>query len=315
MSSPQISFVVIAFNEDHHIENCLESIESLDGLEDYEIFVVDDGSTDRTASIVEEYRLTHPRVTLISQVNQGRGGARACGLAATSGAMVAMVDGDLELPRNWLERCQPELKSVDVVGGVAVPEGDVTWLHSTFRLDPRPSPIDVGVTGNNGLYRREAIVAIGFDPEMRTAEDIVFRHKLEDAGFSSKCLGDLLCLHQEDKGYLRTLSWMIESGISATHQLRRFRPWRFADFAVVGWMTATIVAFAFGGPLLGFAITLSWILLVGSAHVLRRFRFELSPWYFVRFTSACVVNISIIGCYFVGRVLGVLLPNRIPRWK
>ena len=310
------SFIVIAYNEEHFIGSCLASIVSLEGLDSYEVVVINDGSTDSTAAVVEEFVRLHPRVRLVNQVNQGRGAARANGLREASGRLIAMVDGDLALGADWLTRCQSEIDAgADVVGGVMVPEGDVTWLHSMYHLDPRPIPLEVGITGGNGLYRGEVIKDIGFDPEMRTAEDIVFRHKLADKGYRAKLLADLICVHQEDKGFLGTVKWMIESGISATHQLRRFRPLRFPDYSFIGWLALTMVALFWAGWLVALIVTVAWIFVVASGHVYHRFFLHWRPGYLLWFALSCVTNITVIAPYFVGRLIGFFTANQIPEWK
>jgi hypothetical protein len=235
-------------------------------------------------------------------------------VAKTHGDLVAMVDADIELPTDWLERCLRSLKGeISAVGGVAVPQGDATWLHRAFKLDPRPTGLQFGITGSNSLYRREVLTAIGFDPAMRTAEDVVFEHKFRSAGFISMFMADLICLHREDKGYLRTLSWMIESGISATHQLFRFRPLRGPDIAVAGWVVATVgTGFAFGW-FWALGAAGAWLLAVASAHVCRVFRLHRRISYLARFAAACLVNTTIIGCYFLGRFVGIAKPSGISR--
>ena len=65
-----ISFVVIAYNEAHEIERCLTAIESQRGLGDHEIIVIDDGSSDATADVVNEFAANCPSVKLIQQANQ-----------------------------------------------------------------------------------------------------------------------------------------------------------------------------------------------------------------------------------------------------
>jgi glycosyltransferase involved in cell wall biosynthesis len=313
VSCPNVSFVVIAYNEDHHIGQTLSSIEALDGLGDHEVIVIDDGSTDRTAEVVAEFARSHPAVRLVSQTNQGRGAARARGLAEAREDLVAMVDADIELSTDWLERCLDALRGdVSAVGGVPMPDGDSTWLHRACKLAPRL----VGrqqITGSNCLCRREVLTAIGFDPTMRTAEDVVFNHKFHTAGFTSRCLADLTCSHLEDKGYLRTLTWMLESGISATHQLFRFRPLRGPDVAVAGWVVVGVGAGAAFGWTWGLGAAATWLLAVAFAHVCRSFRVCWSPIYLLRFATACVLNTTIIGCYFLGRFVGLVTANGIPR--
>ena len=305
-TTPDYSFIVIAYNEEHFIASCLESIVGLEGLSNYEVVVINDGSTDSTAAVVEDFASRHPSVRLINQVNQGRGAARAKGLREVCGRLIAMVDGDLALGPDWLTRCLVEIDhGADVV----------TWLHSIYHLDPRPIPLEVGITGGNGLYRAEVIQDIGFDPEMRTAEDIVFRHKLADKGYRAVLLADLICVHQEDKGFLGTVKWMIESGISATHQLRSFRPLRFPDYSFLGWLVLSIAALIWAGWSVAIVVTLAWILVVAAGHVNHRFYLRRRPGYLARFALAGVTNITVIAPYFVGRLIGFFTTNQIPEWK
>lgn len=309
-----VSFVVIAYNEEQEIERCLRAIEAQSDLGEYEIIVIDDGSTDTTASVVENLAKNNSSIRLFRQLNMGRGAARAKGLLESKGAEVAMVDSDIEIPNHWLKFCREKLSTgLDVVGGVAVPEGDATWIHSTFNLSPRSNPLALEITGNNSLYSRVAIDAIGFDKSLRTAEDIVFKHQLEAAGFSSRCFPELICLHREHKGFIRTLKWMVESGVSATHQLLRFRPLRSADFAAIAWLPFSLVVGLISGYMAGAIAGALWILAISTAHVLRRFELKAELNYLIRLLVASLTNGTLILSYFVGRIVGIFLRNRVPR--
>lgn len=90
-----LSVVVLAYNSQHYIAECLGSI--LGQMESWhELVVVDDGSTDATPQRIEEARAAHPRTrfTVVAQDNQGIAAARNAGLAAARGDYVAFVDGD-----------------------------------------------------------------------------------------------------------------------------------------------------------------------------------------------------------------------------
>jgi GT2 family glycosyltransferase len=309
-----LSFVVIAYNEQLAIEHTLATIDALDALGDHEVIVVDDGSTDQTAEKVRVHASTHPSVRLVSQPNAGRGAARSTGLAIATRDLVAMVDADVELPSDWLTRCLAALTDdVAVVGGVAVPEGDSTWIHGVFRLDPRPTPLESTVTGNNLLGVRETMDRIGFAREMRTAEDVLFVHQLHAAGYRSVCIPGLVCIHREHKGLARTLAWMLESGASATHQLLRFRPLRTPDVAFFGGITATVGVWIFAGWPWGAATVAIWLLGVATGHVKRSFLLHASPRYVVRWMAACAANTMLIATYFVGRLVGFVTRNPIAR--
>jgi Glycosyl transferase family 2 len=309
-----VSFVVIAFNEERAILDTLGAIERLDALGDHEIIVVDDGSTDRTAELVRAHAAARDDVQLVSQGNAGRGAARATGLAAATHELVAMVDADVELPVDWLARCMAELHDgVGAVGGVAVPEGDSTWIHSTFRLDPRPTGLAPVVTGNNLLADRTVITDVGFARELRTAEDVLFVHELEARGYHPTVIPGLVCLHHEDKGLARTLAWMFESGVSATHQLLRFRPIRLPDVALALGAVATVLVSVLVGWPWGVVTLVAWLGAVSTGHVRRSFFVRASPSYAVRWVAACVANTMLLAAYFAGRLCGFVVPNPIAR--
>ena len=86
---PRFSVVVCTYNGSGTINSCLKDLLALD-YPDYEVIVVDDGSTDSTAAIVGEYP-----VRLIRTANEGLSSARETpGLAAASGEIVAYLDDD-----------------------------------------------------------------------------------------------------------------------------------------------------------------------------------------------------------------------------
>jgi glycosyltransferase involved in cell wall biosynthesis len=99
----QVSFVIIAFNESNGIQKCIESIFKQKTKLDYEVILIDDGSTDLTAEIVK--RKFGSTVQVYSQQNVGRGQSRFNGIQIAKAPLIAMVDGDIVLPENWLETC------------------------------------------------------------------------------------------------------------------------------------------------------------------------------------------------------------------
>jgi GT2 family glycosyltransferase len=93
---PQVSVVVPAYNAEASLGACLESLARVD-YPGYEVIVVDDGSTDRTAKIART-----AGVKLLSQPHQGLSAARNAGLAAARGEIVAFIDADAAADRDWL---------------------------------------------------------------------------------------------------------------------------------------------------------------------------------------------------------------------
>lgn len=90
-----LSFIIPLYNCASSIERCLASIVSLNmSPDDFEIIVVDDGSKDDGASLVQRFATTHQQVCLVSQPNQGASSARNYGLTLAQGEYIWFVDAD-----------------------------------------------------------------------------------------------------------------------------------------------------------------------------------------------------------------------------
>ena len=100
---PAISVIVPIYNGEKFIHRCVNSILN-QTFEDFELILVDDGSTDSCPQICDEYAAKDSRVIVIHCENQGVSIARNVGLAAASGDYVAFCDGDDSFKRTLLER-------------------------------------------------------------------------------------------------------------------------------------------------------------------------------------------------------------------
>jgi glycosyltransferase involved in cell wall biosynthesis len=89
----RVSFVIPAFNEAATLEEVLERVEALDIPK--QIVVVDDGSTDGTASILERWQ-DRPGVTVVRQENRGKGAAVRAAIPLVDGEIVVLQDADME---------------------------------------------------------------------------------------------------------------------------------------------------------------------------------------------------------------------------
>jgi CDP-glycerol glycerophosphotransferase len=99
---PRISVVVPIYNVESYLEPCLESLAG-QTVDDLEALLVDDGSTDRSAEIAEEFARRDPRFKLIRQTNGGLSAARNTGIDAATGEFLAFLDSDDALPHNAYE--------------------------------------------------------------------------------------------------------------------------------------------------------------------------------------------------------------------
>ncbi len=105
----KVSVIVPAYNEENHIKVCLDSIISND-LKEIEIIVINDGSTDGTAKILEEYESKYDIITVVSKENEGQGSARNIGIDLAKGEFVTFIDSDDEIHTNMLSKMYSKLQ-------------------------------------------------------------------------------------------------------------------------------------------------------------------------------------------------------------
>src|SRR3989344_5320813 len=98
----KISIVISVFNEAGSIKNCLDSLLKQE-LKDYEIIVINDGSTDRTTEILQEFR-NEKKILLLEQKHLGPGAARNLGAKEATGEILVFVDADMEYDGNFIEK-------------------------------------------------------------------------------------------------------------------------------------------------------------------------------------------------------------------
>lgn len=304
-SRPLVSFVVIAHNEAPNIERTLASILTQQVTEVREVIVVDDGSTDDTAAVVTAVARSSPDVRLVRLgQNQGRGFARRRGIAEAQGRFIATIDADIVLPADWLARCLQALESADAVAGTAVPDGDVAYLYSRFRLEPKLVGHTIGVTGSNAVYRREIFDLVSFDPSLRDGEDVALNHALRAQRARMLTVEGLTALHEETKTFAQAIGWMYQSGRGATRQLYRYREPRPPDLAFAGWLLAWAAVPVAGRRRRAFvSLPVVYVAAAATAHVRRSFAFE--PRAAHRILAAVVTDIGMLNAYFCGRLVGL----------
>jgi glycosyltransferase involved in cell wall biosynthesis len=131
----RVSFLIPAFNETATIRAVLEGVSALD-LES-ELVVVDDGSTDDTAAVVEAFGEEHPgRVVLIRQPNRGKGAAVRAAIGSMTGDIAVIQDADMEYdPADVPRLIDPiERGAADVVFGSRLSGGQPQRAYLFWHL-------------------------------------------------------------------------------------------------------------------------------------------------------------------------------------
>ncbi|MFI6349556.1 polysaccharide deacetylase family protein [Streptomyces sp. NPDC050560] len=187
-----VSVLVPAFNEAKCIENTVRSLMGSD--HPVEVIVIDDGSTDGTARIVEDMRL--PNVRVVRQHNAGKAAALNRGLANARYDLVVMMDGDTVFePSTVRELVQPfgDPAVGAVAGNAKVGNKDSligAWQHIEyvigFNLDRRMYDVlrcMPTIPGAVGAFRRSALEPIGGMSDDTLAEDTDVTMALHRAGW------------------------------------------------------------------------------------------------------------------------------------
>ena len=107
---PFLALVIPAYNEQRRIAQTLEKVTSYLSMQNYswEVIVVDDGSTDMTASVVSNFAKDDNRLSLLSIPHGGKGSAVRAGMLHTKGQYRFMCDADLSMPIEQLARFLPD---------------------------------------------------------------------------------------------------------------------------------------------------------------------------------------------------------------
>ena len=186
---PKVSVVICAYNAESTMAACLDSLRDL-RYPAYEVVVVDDGSTDRTGRIADEYE----DFRVVHQENKGLSAARNVGIAASTGDIIAFTDSDCVVDPDWLHYLAATFLASGeaAVGGPNLPPPEDSLVASCVAASPG-GPLHVllndkeaeHIPGCNMAFRREVLEEIGgFDPLYRAAgDDVDVCWRLQERGY------------------------------------------------------------------------------------------------------------------------------------
>jgi peptidoglycan/xylan/chitin deacetylase (PgdA/CDA1 family) len=163
----KISIIVPARNEEQFIAKCLASLKDQTYKGDYEIVVVDNCSTDRTAEIARSFGVKVIKADKEKNVFY----ARQAGANATNGDIIVQADGDTLYPRHWLEKIAAKFKThpeAVALSGRFLYREKFTWALVELNVRNYLNKISTALFGRPFLvcgatfaFRREAFVAVG----------------------------------------------------------------------------------------------------------------------------------------------------------
>lgn len=208
MTNPEFSVVVPAYNATRTIAATVGSVLG-QTVTDFELIVVDDGSTDGTPELIERSAGGDQRVRLIRQENQGTAGARNTGLHSARGGFVSLLDNDDAWLPQYLEVVRQAFR-VSPTAGIAFSDAWILddpsgLVHRRTSLEYFPSgylpdqmtPISADrflalllevnfITASTVTLRKETIDRVGgFDPSIRGVDDYDLWLRVGAAGYGA----------------------------------------------------------------------------------------------------------------------------------
>lgn len=142
----QISIIIPAYNEEKRLPATLESVSNFftDKRMPFEIIIVDDGSTDNTAAIVNQYASRHLHTRLIvNKINKGKGFAIKTGVLAATGELILINDADGSSPIEEVDRLRAAIED-----GAQLAIGSRAKPDSTRKVNALPYRTYIGNTFN-----------------------------------------------------------------------------------------------------------------------------------------------------------------------
>ncbi|MFR2264579.1 MAG: glycosyltransferase family 2 protein [Clostridium sp.] len=193
--NPEISIIVPVYNVEKYLKRCIDSILN-QSFTNFELILVDDGSTDNSGKIIDEYAIKDERIKVIHKENGGQGSARNRGLDIAKGNYIGFVDSDdwihkdmykcmykiinedntdiVQVGHNMVEeytkdkRCNINNLNIICIDNIIEKFADC----NSFEVLPLIFPV-------NKLYRRELWKNLRF-PEGKFAEDLRIIYKIYD---------------------------------------------------------------------------------------------------------------------------------------
>ena len=190
---PSVTVIVPVYNVENYLKACMQSVLA-QSFRDFELILVDDGSTDGSGLLCDEWEKTDPRVRVLHQENKGLSAARNAGIEAAAGESLIFLDSDdfweegvLESLWNCLQEKKADLvlfpllymsEDGQMLPSPPMPAGGLYEKEEILEMLCRDGSPQL-ITAVNRLARRVLWEGLRF-PEGRVHEDEYIAHRLYD---------------------------------------------------------------------------------------------------------------------------------------
>jgi glycosyltransferase involved in cell wall biosynthesis len=194
------SVIIPVLNEEKIVGQCLSALvkQSLP-VDEFEVIVVDNGSTDRTIEIASEYHSVL-RLSVLSKSTCNISAVRNAAAEIAKGTFLAFLDADCLPSEEWLRRALARLRSGDggVIGAFYTIPLESGWVAKTWYGDlptARQGPVSYVPSGTLFLARSVFWKVGGFDPSIQTSEDVELCQRVRADGYQVLGYAELSTVH------------------------------------------------------------------------------------------------------------------------
>lgn len=249
--NPKISVLVPVYNVEKTLDRCMESILN-QTFKDFEVIMVDDGSTDSSGAICDKYAEKYDFIRVIHKNNEGLGPTRDAGVLAAKGEYIYHCDSDDWLKEDLLEKAYNAIteNNADVVifGYDMYDKKDLSKLFGSVSID---AGVYIGkdevrrlfvkhyhnafivLTAWNRLYKRSFLIDNElFFPALRRCQDMAYSLLLFDKIEKLVCINENLYCYVIEPGTFKGRSYEEMKGIYYTvYELvhKQYEQWGFLD--------------------------------------------------------------------------------------
>lgn len=187
---PKVSVIIPVYNTEKYLHKCIDSILN-QSFYDFELILIDDGSTDNCPIICDEFSKTDKRIKVIHQKKQGVSSARNKGIEIATGEYIYFIDSDDFIESKLLEICLKKIENFDILvfnynlinekgniykfnkypSNTYLTEEDKFYFLINILLNTQ-----IGAFVWNKLYKRQIIIDnnITFNSNLTFSEDLLF---------------------------------------------------------------------------------------------------------------------------------------------
>ena len=229
----KFSFIIPVFNRPDEVDELLESL-TKQGVSDFEVIVVEDGSSVTCESVCKKYE-GKLDLHYYKKPNSGPGQTRNYGAERARGEYLIILDSDVVVPEGYLDAVEKELESnpTEAFGGPDAAHESFTPTQKAISYSMTSFFTTGGIRGGKkGLdkfyprsfnmgVRRDVYLSLGGFSKMRFGEDIDFSYRIVEAGYRPRLFPDAWVWHKRRTDFRKFFRQVYNSGIARINLAKR----------------------------------------------------------------------------------------------